>query len=68
VKELNKAIQDLKMEVETIKKSQREVTLEIEILRKKSPAIDASITNRIKEMEERRISGAENSIENMDTI
>ena len=32
MKELNKTIQDLKMEVETIKKSQRETTLEIEIL------------------------------------
>jgi uncharacterized protein YukE len=32
VKELNKTIRDLKMEVETIKKSQRETTLEIEIL------------------------------------
>jgi prefoldin subunit 5 len=50
VKELNKTIQDLKMEVETIKKSQRETTLEIEILGKKSGAIDASITNRIQEM------------------
>jgi DNA anti-recombination protein RmuC len=48
VKELNKTIlQDLKMEIETIKKSQRETTLEIEILGKKSGAIDASITNRI---------------------
>jgi prefoldin subunit 5 len=53
VKELNKAIQDLKMEVETIKKSQRETTLEIENLGKKSKAIDASITNRIQEMENR---------------
>jgi hypothetical protein len=32
--ELNKTIQDLKMEVETIKKSQRKTTLEIETLRK----------------------------------
>jgi uncharacterized protein YukE len=31
VKELNKTIQDLKMEVETVKKSQRETTLNIEI-------------------------------------
>ena len=54
------------MEVETIKKSQRETTLEIEILGKKSGTIDASISNRIQEMEE-RISGAEDSIENMDT-
>ena len=54
------------MEVETIKKSQREKTLEIEILGKKSGHIDASISNRIQEMEE-RISGAKSSIEKMDT-
>ena len=54
------------MEVETIKKSQRETTLEIEILGKKSGAIDASIRTRIQEMTE-RISGAEDSIESMDT-
>jgi prefoldin subunit 5 len=47
VKELNKTIQDLKMEVETIKKSQRETTLEIENLGKKSRAIDATIDDRI---------------------
>jgi hypothetical protein len=51
------------MEVETIKKSQRETTLEIENLGKKSGAIDV---NRIQEIEE-RISGAEDSIENMVT-
>jgi hypothetical protein len=54
------------MEVETIKKSQRETTLDIKILGKKSGAIDVSISNRIQEMEE-RISGAEDFIENMDT-
>jgi hypothetical protein len=54
------------MEVETIKKTQREMTLEIEILKKKSRTMYASISNRIQEMEE-RISGAEDSIENMDT-
>ena len=52
------------MEGETIKKSQRETTLKIEILGKKSGIIDARISNRIQEMEE-RISGAENSIENI---
>jgi hypothetical protein len=62
--ELNKTIQDLKLEVETIKKTERETTLEIEILGKKSGVIDASINNRIHEMEQ-RISGAEDSIENM---
>jgi uncharacterized coiled-coil protein SlyX len=66
VEELNKTIQDLKMEVETIKKSQRETTLEMENIGKKSGAIDASITNRIQEMEE-RISSAEDIIENIDT-
>ena len=39
VKELNKTIQDIKMEGETIKKSQRETTLEIENLGKKSGVI-----------------------------
>jgi hypothetical protein len=65
--ELNKIIQDLKMGVEAIKKSQRETTLKIEILGKKSGTIDATISNRIQEMEE-RMSGAEDSIENMVTI
>jgi hypothetical protein len=35
------------MEVETIKKSQRETTLELENLGKRSGTIDANITNRI---------------------
>jgi hypothetical protein len=47
VKERNKTIQDLKMEIETIKKSQRETTLELENLGKRSGVIDASITDRI---------------------
>ena len=56
--ELNKTIQDLKMEVETIKTyGDRKPMKEI---------IDASITNRIQETEE-RISGAEDTIVNMDT-
>jgi hypothetical protein len=40
--------------------------LTLEILGKKSGAIDASINNRIQEMED-RILGAEDSIENMET-
>ena len=54
------------MEIETIKKSQREITLEMENIGKRSGVIDASITNRIQEIEE-RISDAENTIENIDT-
>jgi len=54
------------MEIETIKKSQRETTLEIENLGKRSEVIDASITNRIQEIEE-RISGGKDTVENFDT-
>jgi hypothetical protein len=46
--ELNKAIQDLKREVDTEKKTQSEATLEIETLGKISGTIDASISNRIQ--------------------
>ena len=66
VMDLNETVQDLKREVKTIKKTQSETTLEIETLGKKSGTIYASISNRIQEMEE-RISGAEDSIENMGT-
>jgi prefoldin subunit 5 len=43
VKELDKTIQDIKMEIETITKSQRETTLEIENLGKRSGVIDAQM-------------------------
>jgi hypothetical protein len=66
VKEMDKTIQDLKIEIETIKKSQRETTVELKNLGKRSGVIDVSITNRIKETEG-RISGAEATIENTDT-
>ena len=66
MKELNKTIQDLKLEIETIKKSQREITLEMDNLGKRSEVIDVNITNRIQEIKE-RISGAEDTIENIDT-
>jgi hypothetical protein len=54
------------MEVETMKKTERETNLEIETLGKKSGNINVSISNRIQEMEE-RISGAEDSTENMNS-
>jgi hypothetical protein len=54
------------MEIETIKKSQRETTLELENLGKRSEVIDASITNRIQKTE-KRISVAEDNTENIDT-
>jgi hypothetical protein len=49
-----------------MKKSQRETTLEIETIGKKSGTVDVSISNRIQEMEE-RMSGAQDSIKMMDT-
>jgi hypothetical protein len=61
--ELNKTTQDLKRELDTIKKTQSEATLELQPLGKKSGTIDVSISIRIQEMEE-RISGAEDSKEN----
>ena len=64
--EKNKTILDLKREVDTIKETQSETTLEKKTLGKKSGTIDVNISNRIHEMEE-RISGAENSIENIGT-
>jgi archaellum component FlaC len=65
VKELNKMVQELKMELETIKKSQREATLEMDKLGKGSGVTDTSITNRIQDIEE-RISGIEDTIEVID--
>ena len=67
MKELNKTIQDLKLDIKTLKKSQRETTVEIENLGKILIVIDASIINRIKEIEE-KISDAEDTTENMDNI
>jgi chromosome segregation ATPase len=64
--EMNKTILYLKRQVNTIEKTQSKAKLEMETLGKKSGSIDASISNRIKEMEE-KISGAEDSIENIGT-
>jgi hypothetical protein len=46
--EMNKTILDLKREVNTIKKTQSEATLEIETLGKKSGTTDASNSYTIK--------------------
>jgi hypothetical protein len=59
-------IQDLKVKIETKKKPQTEKILELKNLGKTSGVIDASITNRRQEIEE-KISGAEDIIENIDT-
>ena len=56
---------EFKTEMDTIKKTQKETTLEVEILKKKSGVTEASISNRLQEMEE-RILGAKDNIENID--
>jgi hypothetical protein len=63
---INKVIQDLKVGVETIKKTEMEANLKMENLRKRSGVIDVSIGNRIQEIEE-RISGIEDMIVEIDT-
>ena len=63
---MNKTIQELKMELETIKKSQRETTLKLENLGKSWGVRDASSIKTIQEIEE-RISGAEDTLENIAT-
>lgn len=57
-KEMNKTIQDLKMDLEVIRKIQTETFLEMENLAKHKGTIDSSITNRLQETEE-NISGEE---------
>jgi hypothetical protein len=66
VKELNKVVQDLKMEIETIKKAQMEANLEMENLGKWSGIAGVSIIKRIQETEERTLS-VEGSLEEIDT-
>ena len=62
---MNKYHLDLKMEIQN-KNSQREMNLEKQNLGERSGVLDASISNRIQEIEE-RVSGAEGNIENNDT-
>jgi glutamyl-tRNA reductase len=51
VKELNKTIQDLKMETESLKKPQKETALSMKNLGKTTRVTDARITNRINTRE-----------------
>ena len=58
---MKETIQDLKSEIETIKKTQAEGITKTEIMRKQSGTTNISINSRIQEIEE-RISSAENTI------
>ena len=57
-----KTVQDLKTEIEAIKKTQTKGILGMENLGKRTGTREASITNRIQEMEE-RVSGVEDTID-----
>lgn len=65
VKEINKTMQYLKVEIEAIKKTNKAI-LEMENLGKRTGTKDTSIINTIQEMEE-RCSGTEDTIEEIDT-
>ena len=52
MKEINKTVQDLKMKIEAIKKTQTERILEMENLEKRTGTTDTSITNKIQETED----------------
>lgn len=52
VKEMNKSIQDLKMEINVIRKTQKEAILEMEKLERITESTDESIINKIQEMGE----------------
>ena len=58
MKQLNKMIEELKLEIKTVKKTQGKAILEMGNLGKRSGATDASIFNEIRETEG-RISGIE---------
>ncbi|KAL6085855.1 hypothetical protein STEG23_033186 [Scotinomys teguina] len=66
IKHMKETTQDIKIEIEKLKKTLSEGMLEIEKLSKRSGNTDASITNRIQEMED-RISNAEDTIEEIDS-
>ena len=63
---MKETTQDLKTEIETIKKIQAEGIIETEVMRKWSRTTNASINSRIQEMEERTLS-AEDTVEEIDS-
>jgi hypothetical protein len=66
VKEINKTVKDLKVEIEAINKTQTEGILKMENLRRRTETTNTSITNRVQEME-KRILDIDDTIEETDT-
>jgi hypothetical protein len=51
MREINKTVRDLKLEIEAIKQTQNEGILKMENSRKRTGTIDTSSSNRIQEKE-----------------
>jgi len=67
VGKINKNIQDLKLEIKSIKKTQTEENLEVKILGTQTGPKEANSTNRTQEMG-KRMSGIEDTTEEMNTL
>ena len=52
IKQVTETVQELKTEMEAMKKTQTEGSLDMENLGKRTETTESSITNRIQEMEE----------------
>ena len=64
---MNKTVQDMKMEIEAIKKTQTEGILEMENLGKRIGTTDTNMANRIQERK-KRILGVEDTIEEINEL
>lgn len=64
--EENKTVQDLRVEIKSIKKTETEGHLDMQSLGTRAGTSETSITSKIQEMEQ-RISGTEHKIEEMAT-
>ena len=67
IKQVMETVQDLKTEMESMKKSQTQGRLAMENLGKRTETSETSITIRIQEIEE-RISDSEDTIEKLNTL
>ena len=67
IKQVMETVQDLKIEMEAMKKTQTEGPLDMENLGKRTGTTETSITNRKQDIEE-RISSAEDTIEKINAL
>lgn len=64
---MNKILEDLKMEIEGINRTQTEGILEVKNLVKQAETTETLFTDRIEEMED-RVSGTEDMNDKIDTL